>query len=78
MWTGRKGAFRPVQPLEPQPRGAVTRRGRSEAKEAQSALTPCLCGGYPLVLNPVDFYSQESSLLLLVLITTCLNYLSCV
>ena len=39
MWTGRKGTFRPYQPLEPQPRGAVTRRAVAQRRSRASGLT---------------------------------------
>ena len=39
MWTGRKGAFRPYQPPEPQPRGAVTRRAVAQRRSRASGLT---------------------------------------
>ena len=42
--------------------------GRKEPFGHTSALTPCLCGGYPLVLNPVDLST------VVVAPTTCLNY----
>ena len=39
VWTGRKGTFRPYQPLEPQPRGAVTRRAVAQRRSRASGLT---------------------------------------
>ena len=39
MWTGRKGTFRPYQPPEPQPRGAVTRRAVAQCRSRVSGLT---------------------------------------
>ena len=50
MWTGRKGTFRPYQPLEPQPRGAVTRRAVAQRRSRASGLTSPLGVGYPGVL----------------------------
>ena len=38
VWTGRKGTFRPYQPLEPQPRGAVTRRAVAQRRSRASGL----------------------------------------
>ena len=37
-----KGTFRPYQPLEPQPRGAVTRRAVAQRRSRASGLTRLL------------------------------------
>ena len=39
VWTGRKGTFRPYQPPEPQPRGAVTRRAVAQRRSRAGGLT---------------------------------------
>ena len=39
VWTARKGTFRPYQPPEPQPRGAVTRRAVAQRRSRASGLT---------------------------------------
>ena len=55
---GRKGTFRPYQPLEPQPRGAVTRRAvaqrRSRASGLSRSLTKAIRGfGLGFVVGPL-------------------------